>query len=258
MDAKPKIAMLNNENYGNWKFKLELLLRKQGLWKHVIEGSRPVTKMEDGRVTNKAEIDRWECKDDEARGTIGLLVMDDQLVHIRNLKTAKETWNALKDYHEKNTLTNKVYLMRSICSLKLEEGGDAIMHINTMNDLFTKLRDVGEESLSDKWSAAMLLSSLPEGYDTLITSLESRKEEEVTFALVQQRVIAEYERRSRSAGGVGDAVMKVVAKSGSGGGECYFCKKAGHQKKNCFKYKNWKAKQVPGKGVNKIKTCVTK
>lgn len=172
MDAKTKIAKLNNENYANWKFKLELLLRKQGLWKHVIEGSRPAPIWEGSTVKNQAQIDDWEYKDVGARGTIGLLVMDDQLGHIRNLKTAKETWNALKDYHEKNTLTNKVYLMRSICSLKLEEGGDAIGHINSMNDLFTKLRDVGEESLSDKWSAAMLLSSLPEGYDTLITSLE--------------------------------------------------------------------------------------
>lgn len=259
MDTKTKIAKLNNENYANWKFKLELLLRKQGLWKHVIEGSRPTPKFEGSIVTNQAEIENWEYKDDEARGTIGLLVMDDQLGHIRNLKTAKETWNALKDYHEKNTLTNKVYLMRSICSLKLDEGGDAISHINAMNDLFTKLSDLGEESLSDKWSAAMLLSSLPEGYDTLITSLESRKEEEVTFALVQQRVIAEYERRSRSTGVVGDAVLKAVVKSGgSGGGECFFCKKAGHQKKNCFKYKNWKAKQVPQNVQNKINSLEEK
>lgn len=43
-----------------------------------------------------------------------------------------------------------------------------------MNDLFAKLNDVGEEALSDKWSAATLLSSLPESYDTLSTSLESR------------------------------------------------------------------------------------
>lgn len=255
-DSKPNFAILNNENYANWKFKMELLLRKNNLWKQVIEGSRPEPKRNQGNeVVNQSELDAWDMKDDEARGTIGLLVMDDQLGHIRSAKTAKATWSALKDYHEKNTLTNKVYLMRSICSLKLQEGGNAISHINAMNDLFTKLRDVGEEGLSDKWSAAMLLSSLPEGYDALITSLESRKEEEITFALVQQRVIAEFERKQHSVNEGNDSILKVVAGTN---GVCYFCKKSGHQKKNCTKYKYWKTKQNSGKNPNKINSIKEK
>lgn len=139
--------------------------------------------------------------------------------------------------------------MRSICSLKLEEGSDAVSHINSMNDLFTKLRDIGEEALTDKWSAAMLLSSLPQSYDTLITSLESRKEEEITFAFVQQRVIAEYERRLHVNGVSNDAVMEAVANPNK---TCYFCKKPGHQKKSCAKYKNWKSKQDNSKCENRV------
>lgn len=249
-EAKPRFSKLNNSNYANWKFRMELLLRKQNLWKKVIEGPRPrENRGEAGNIINAAAISDWDEKDDEARGTIGLLVMDDQLCHIRHLKTAKETWNALKEYHERNTLTNKVFLMRSICSLKLEEGGDAVSHINNMNDLFTKLRDIGEETLTDKWSAAMLLSSLPESYDTLITSLESRKEEEITFAFVQQRVIAEFERRLHSNGVSNDAVMKIADNSNK---TCFFCKKPGHQKKNCVKYKNWKIKQDTSKNKYKV------
>lgn len=180
-EAKPRFSKLNNSNYANWKFRMELLLRKQNLWKKVIEGPRPrENRGEAGNIINAAAISDWDEKDDEARGTIGLLVMDDQLCHIRHLKTAKETWNALKEYHERNTLTNKVFLMRSICSLKLEEGGDAVSHINNMNDLFTKLRDIGEETLTDKWSAAMLLSSLrprselSEGHSFLIDKLPKK------------------------------------------------------------------------------------
>ena len=111
--------------------------------------------------------------------------------------------------------------MRTICNLKLEEGGDAIAHISAMNDLFTKLSEVCEESLSYKLSAAMLLSSLPESYNTLTTSLESRKEDELTFALVQQKVISEYERRLHTGNSTSDAVLKIVGKSST---VCYFCK----------------------------------
>lgn len=147
-------------------------------------------------------------------------------------------------------MTNKVFLMRSICSLKLEEGDNAKAHINHMQDLFTILSDIGETTLTDKWSAAMLLSSLPESYDALITTLESRKEDEVTFALVQQRVIAEYERHSTADANSNDSVLKIIAKTRT----CFFCKKPDHMKKNCPKYKEWRAKRgsKTNKGSDKV------
>lgn len=66
-----------------------------------------------------------------------------------------------------------------------------------MQELFTKLRIIGEDKLSESWKVAMLLSSLPKEYDSLVTVLETRKEEELTFALVQQKVIADFERRTQ-------------------------------------------------------------
>lgn len=86
-----------------------------------------------GQVTNQADIDKSGELDDEATGTIGLAVEDDQLAHIRSARTTKQSWDALKNYHEKNKLANKVYLVRSISALKLEEGGDVRTHILKSN-----------------------------------------------------------------------------------------------------------------------------
>lgn len=219
---------------------MELLLRKQNLWKKVIIGDRPTPELSTaGVIENQKAIDDWDDLDDEARGTIGLLVEDDQLGHIRKAKTAKTTWEALKEYHEKDSYTNRTTLMRTICGMKLDEGGDAVTHINRMRDLFSRLYDLGEEQLSERWSSAMLLRSMPSSYDPLIIAIESRKEDEITFAMVQQRIISEYERRDVEKGGTSDSVLKTVAKVGS----CYFCKNRGHQKKDCIKYKAWLAKQ---------------
>lgn len=248
-----KIVKLNNTNYSNWKFKMELLLLKQNLWKKVIIGNRPAivpTSNTNPTPRNAKEIAEWDEAHDQARGSIGLSVEDDQLVHIRTQKTAKDVWNALKDYHEKNTLTNKVHLMRTICSLKLNNGGNVVDHINRMQELFMKLRDIGEDELSENWSVAMLLSSLPREYDSLTTALESRNEEELTFALVQQKVIAEYERRlyaGQSSNTSNDTVLKTITKVI----RCFFCKKTGHQKQNCIKYKQWMQKQT---NKNEVKT----
>lgn len=44
--------------------------------------------------------------------------------------------------------------------MKLENGGNVIDHINGMREAFMKLRDIGQDELSEMWSVAMLLSSL--------------------------------------------------------------------------------------------------
>lgn len=76
----------------------------------------------------------------------------------------------------------------------------------------------------------------------ILVTLEFRKEDELTFGLVQNKIIAEYERRlhdDQSSNATSDSILKTVARVG----RCYFCKKAGHQKQNCIKYKQWTQKQ---------------
>lgn len=134
--------------------------------------------------TDVSTAKAWMIKDNSARASIGLLVEDSQLIHIRKATTAKQVWESLKGYHEKSTLTSKVYLLRQICNLKLPETGSMEEHVNKMLTLVEKLTALGEE-LKDHMIVAMLLSSLPESYSTLITALESRPEAELTLDLVK-------------------------------------------------------------------------
>lgn len=94
--------------------------------------------------------------------------------------------------------------------LKTEEGGSVPDHINQMRKLFVKLKSISDDELTEPWSVAMLLSGLPRGYDTLITALEARKEDDLTFAFVQQKLIAEYERRMHSGGDSSEKAMKAI------------------------------------------------
>lgn len=158
------IVKLNNQNYSVWKFKLELLLIKDNLWEQ----------MSTIKPENAEAAAEWQKKDDKARATIGLLAEDSQLIHIRKAETARQVWESLKNYHEKSTLTSKVYLFRRICSLHLTETGNMEEHVATMQELVDKLTAIGEE-IKDHLVVAMLLSSLPESYSSLLTALESRK-----------------------------------------------------------------------------------
>ena len=71
-----------------------MLLIKDELWEAVLQDPpNPVTQ-------------KCQTKDQKARATIELLLEDSQLHHIRKEVTAKATWEALRKYHEKSTLSN--------------------------------------------------------------------------------------------------------------------------------------------------------
>ena len=75
------LTRLNADNYQTWKFRMEMLLIKNGLWDVVRSNATPD---ESGRA-------EWKRQDDKARAIICLSVDDTQLVHVRKAKTAKES-----------------------------------------------------------------------------------------------------------------------------------------------------------------------
>ena len=245
-----RITKLNNGNYQIWKFKVELLLTKDDVWSAVSEAPPE-------RISNE-----WRKKDEKARATIGLLVEDNQLHLITRQGTAREMWIALKNYHQKSTLSNKVNLLKKICALKLSENGDMENHIAEMEDLVYQLTSLGEE-LAEHLIVAFYLSSLPDSYNILITALETRPETDLTQELVKNKLLEEYKRRTQTdkvTDGLA-AALKITREqkqstpstpSTNAGTNymCYFCKKPNHIKKDCRKYLQWKSKNP----VHKAKT----
>lgn len=129
-DYKRKFSKLNIVNYVNWKFKIELLLKKEELWS-VLNKARPADLPD--TATNKQKAARvllqWDRMDERTFSWICLSIEDDQIVHIRNENKVLGAWNKLKSYLEKATLSNEVHLMRMICTLKMGENGRVPDHI---------------------------------------------------------------------------------------------------------------------------------
>lgn len=225
-ETKYSIMKLNGNNYFNWRYKIEMMIKEKGAW-DAIKNPKP----QDVTV-------EWIKMDEKAHSTIALTVEDDQIQHIRNCTTAKDAWMALKEFHEKDSPSNRVHILRMIMRQRLEEGGNVEAHANTMNELFQKLMALGGEIKPEFFMSATLMGSLPESYDSLITALEARSEEELTSNLVRQKIIAEYRRRTERGFTSKEAVvLKVLSKSDK---KCFFCKEMGHIRKYCEKYKKWK------------------
>ena len=179
---------------------MEMYLRKEKVWIAVSE-VRPmipvvgddVTQAMVNTATNK--LNEYMEKDEMARALFGLCVEDSQLSHIRNLTSAKSTWDALKAYYEQDTLTNRCALMRRICRLMLHEGGDMEQHVQQMNNLFQKLTDSGDDTVIVAGQISYFTTSLPPSYDSLIHALDNTPIAQLTLDGVQSKMLAEYFKR---------------------------------------------------------------
>lgn len=79
------IEKLNANNYDVWKFRLGMYRRKEDLYNVIINDPRnPLT-------------DDFRNKNRKARAIINLLIEDDQVIHVKNLETARECWLAVKN-----------------------------------------------------------------------------------------------------------------------------------------------------------------
>ncbi|XP_062533959.1 uncharacterized protein LOC134202975 [Armigeres subalbatus] len=129
------LQKLSNRNYPTWRFKVELLLIREELWRYVHPGVKP----------EDEDDEDWEVGDAKARATIGLLIEDNQHGLVRASRTAKEAWMALQNHHQKTSLTSKVSLLKRICDKRFTDGDDMTEHLFEMEELFSRLSNAGQE-----------------------------------------------------------------------------------------------------------------
>lgn len=218
--SKISIVKLNNSNFSVWKFKAEMLLTREDMWKFIEdEAPEPVT-------------DAWKAGDRKARATIALLVEDQQHALLRDTKTAKEAWNNLKKHHEKTSLCSKVAVLKRICNKTFRDGDDMQSHLFELEELFAKFSCAGL-NLGEPLMVALVLRSLPNSFDTLTTALESRPADDLKLELVKSKLLDEVAKRER---GPSDAAMKASFSKKKKLLVCHFYKKSGHKQKECKAY----------------------
>ena len=129
-----------------------------------------------------------------------------------------------------------------------------IDHVNNIRTIADQLEALGD-LIEEKYLVMILLSSLPPEYNNLLTTLETLKEDNLSWDYVCDRVLTESERRTNAVDSrtPHDALLAGGGKhSGSGEGfppggaggsggnghnkvRCHYCNETGHIQRNCEK-----------------------
>ena len=186
-----RVEKLSSENFYNWKFDMRMLLIGKDLW-DIVSGAEVVA-----NDASQAQKDSFRKRDQRALSWICLGLVNEVKIYVRSAKTSKEAWDLLCNHFEEKTLSKQINAKKQLFNLKLEPGGNMVQHVNRMKTLSERMQALGDP-VSDRDLVMLLFVSLPEGYNNLVTTLETLSDEKLTWEYVRDRAITEYERRKSS------------------------------------------------------------
>src|ERR1700744_4308887 len=173
-------------NYFSWSFILKTILEEGEVWDVI---AKPKPSILDADATAA-----WLKKDRKAFTTITLATKPSYMQDIRHAKTAKEAWDNMSERYQSKGLMRRVLLKRKFNKMVMEEGENMEDHRRQFKDILDELNESGM-TVDDQEAAIMLLSSLPKSWDSIITPLEHRIIQNLSFHDVATILKEENDRR---------------------------------------------------------------
>ena len=229
-------------HFGMWQGEVMDSLFQQGL-DIAIEEKKP----DDIEEKEWSTINRLAC------GTIRSCLSKEQKYAFKNETSAWKLWRALEEKFLKKSGQNKLLMKKRLFRFDYQPGTTMNEHITMFNQLVADLLNL-DVNFEDEDLALMLLSSLPDEFEHLETTLlhgkenvsldavcsalysrELRKQDKMKkkVAAADEALVARGRQQSQSKGRRGRSKSKSrVAKD-----ECAFCREKGHWKKDCPKLK---------------------
>ena len=78
--------------------------------------------------------------------------------------------STLGKLYKKPSYSNKVFLMKRLCNMKMSEGGFVADHLNEFNKLTSELSSV-KVNFDDEVRALLIFCSLPERWNSLVMAV---------------------------------------------------------------------------------------
>lgn len=173
--------------------------------------------------------------------------------YISDETSAYSLWKKLEELFERKTNENKLFLVKKLINLKYDEGTSISSHLSEVQSIMNQLSSM-KIVLDDELQALLLLSSLPDDWVRLVESLSNNdSSEKLSIDKVKSSLLnEELMRMALGSLAIESDFLKTKIqgrsrKDNSDCGEparknrrenqCYYCKKMGHKKVECRKWK---------------------
>ena len=128
----------------------------------------------EGDEVKPADIDdkKWAQLNQKAVGTIRSWIDQSVYHHVAKESKADVLWRKLEIIYEQPTAQNKVNLMKRLVNLKYKKCHSITEHTSEFQGLVDQLTTM-KIILDDELQALLLLSSLPDSWETLVVSVNN-------------------------------------------------------------------------------------
>ena len=97
-------------------------------------------------------------------------VTDNVLWEIATEKTVSDAWKKLEELYSKKLLTNRLYLKKRLCKLRMDEGTPVKQYLDVFNSNIMDLGNI-DIKIEREDQALIVLCSLPASYETFVDTL---------------------------------------------------------------------------------------
>ena len=239
----------NASDFQAWKWTMTLMFRAHGVME-VVDG----TKEEPAITASSADKDEFERLNTKALLLMAANVEPNQMAYIMPYQLAAKAWAELHRVYQQNNLAFQFYLRSKWESLRQEEGEGVQAYAKKTRELIFELRGGQIEVAEQEAILKMLRGVLPK-YKQVATTLQFSGQR-LTIDLVEASLRAAELQGDGEKGGSTDTPPKAFMSKGGRqdrGGKrketrkCFFCKKEGHLKKDCFAFKKHQKEEEGGK-----------
>ncbi|KAL3613331.1 hypothetical protein CASFOL_042843 [Castilleja foliolosa] len=252
------IPVLNGNNFKDWKenvlislgcMDLDLALRKE----------KPPSLTAASSSDDRRNFEKWERSDRMSLMIIKRGIPEAFRGAISDeVTSAKDFLAEIEKHFAKNDKAETSTLLASLISMKYKGKGNIREYIMEMSNTASKLKALNLE-LSDDLLVHLVLISLPAHFSQFKVSYNCQKEKWTLNELIsycvqeEERLKQDKSESAHFASTSKDKGKKRKWNDAANGPQkkheepkekgCFFCGKPGHQKKDCVKYKAWRAKK---------------
>ena len=222
--TKLSLQKLNSTNFLMWAHKVEVILRGKCLW-NIVNGSETAP-------TTPEALHKFNQRQDQAITILLLSIEDSCLAPVITMRDPKKIWETLSSSFRTSSEASVDVFLHEYQSLSMGDSEKVMAYINRMTELENKLSSVGH-TLTDADKKRAMLRGLRGEFKVIagvIRATEKSVQDAIGLLFVQ-----EAENNAINSSAVKKNVQVFKAEHGGRKRTCFFCKKPGHVKKNCFK-----------------------